>query len=132
MFGFIKKTIITIIGCSGLSGYNALNCVSMNNQERRVTPILVNINSNEPLFSYTVSPSINEVVAAIALIILMGNCIPDVIKKMEIKVFNLHRLMKRVICLGMKLLRVNVDQMQLFVMIDGVRVMINANVNVKN
>ena len=40
--------------------------------------------------------------------------------------------MKRVICLGMKLLRVNVDQMQLFVMIDGVRVMINANVNVKN
>ena len=81
----------------------------MNNQERRVTPILVNINSNEPLFSYTVSPSINEVVAAIALIILMGNCIPDVIKKMEIKVFNLHRLMKRVICLGMKLLRVNVD-----------------------
>ena len=40
--------------------------------------------------------------------------------------------MKRAICLGMKLLRVNVDQMQLFVMIDGIRVMINADVNVKN
>ena len=29
---------------------NALKCVSMNNQECKVRPEIININSNEPLF----------------------------------------------------------------------------------
>ena len=35
-------------------------------------------------------------------------------------------------CLGMGLVRVNVDQMKAFVIIDCVEIMINADVNVKN
>ena len=34
--------------------------------------------------------------------------------------------------LGMKFVNVNVDQMQVFVIINNVGIMINANVNVKN
>ena len=33
-----------------LFGCNALKCVSMNNQECKVRPKILNINSNEPLF----------------------------------------------------------------------------------
>ena len=50
MFGYIKKTFIAAIGFIGLNGHIALKCVSMNNQECRVRPAIVNINSNEPLF----------------------------------------------------------------------------------
>ena len=34
--------------------------------------------------------------------------------------------------LGMKFVNINVDQMQVFVIINNVGIMINANVNVKN
>ena len=40
--------------------------------------------------------------------------------------------MKQAMCLGMRLVRVNVDQRQVFVMIDSIGIMINANVNVNN
>ena len=40
--------------------------------------------------------------------------------------------MKQDICNGTKRVNVNVDQMQLFVTINNVRIKINADVNVKN
>ena len=52
MFRFIKQIYVSTImffGCS-LSSVNPLECVSMNNQECKVRPEIVNVNSNEPLF----------------------------------------------------------------------------------
>ena len=40
--------------------------------------------------------------------------------------------MKRVMCLGMRLVCVNIDQILVSVMIDNVRIVINADANVKN
>ena len=47
MFGFIEKyffTAMTLFGC------NAVKCVSMNNQECKIRPEIINNNSTEPLF----------------------------------------------------------------------------------
>ena len=52
MFGFFKKCLFTTImffGCN-LSSVNPLKCISMNNQESKVRPQIVNVNSNEPVF----------------------------------------------------------------------------------
>ena len=47
MFGFIKK--VFVIAMTFFS-WNALKCVSMNNQECKIRPVVMNINSNETLF----------------------------------------------------------------------------------
>ena len=78
---------------------NALKCVSMNNRECKIRPEIIYINSNEPSF-YPYSILVNK---------CSGNCnningscdklcVPDVVKDMNIKVFNLTQdLMKHVI-----------------------------------
>ena len=53
MFGFIKKIFLT--GLTVLSYLNtlratSLSCISMNNQEYKVRPEIVNVNSDEPVF----------------------------------------------------------------------------------
>ena len=56
MFGFIKKTFfkaMTLFSC------NALKCVSMNNQECKIRPEIININSNRPSF-YPYSILVNK------------------------------------------------------------------------
>ena len=69
---------------------NALKCVSMNNQECKVRPEIININSNEPLFyPYSVkiskcSGSCNNINDPYAKL-----CVPDVSKNMNVKVFTL-------------------------------------------
>ena len=47
MFKFIKKMFVAAMS---FFSYNALNCVSMNNQECKVRTEIMNINSNEPSF----------------------------------------------------------------------------------
>ena len=76
-------------GCN-LSSVNPLDCVSMNNQKCKVRPEIVNVNSNEPLF-YTFSiktskcnGSCNNINDAYANL-----CVPDVVKNINIKIFNL-------------------------------------------
>ena len=52
MFGFVKRIFVStmmLFGCN-LSSVNPLECVSMNNQECKVKPEIININSNEPVF----------------------------------------------------------------------------------
>ena len=52
MFRFVKRIFVSAMmffGCS-LSSVNPLECVSINNQECKVRPEIVNINSNEPIF----------------------------------------------------------------------------------
>ena len=47
MFGFIKKYFFTTMI---LFGCNAVKCVSMNNQECKIRPEIINNNSTESLF----------------------------------------------------------------------------------
>ena len=67
---------------------NVLKCVSINNQECRIRPEIININSNEPLF-YPYSVKISK---------CSGSCnnindpyaqlhVPDVVKNINVKVF---------------------------------------------
>ena len=90
----LKKVFITAIAFIGLNVYNAMNAiplkhVSMSNQECRVRQVIMNINSNEHLFytySVTVSKcsgSCNDINNPYTL------CVPDVVKNMNIKVFNI-------------------------------------------
>ena len=51
MFGFIKKCFFTGLAfLSTLTSVNLLSCISMNNQECKVRPQIVNINSKESIF----------------------------------------------------------------------------------
>ena len=75
MFRFIKKIFIaamTLVGCCELNPI-PLKCVSISNQECKVRPDMMNINSNESCFIFTVLLSIDVVVAAMTLKILMLN-----------------------------------------------------------
>ena len=51
MLGFIKKCFFTGLAfLSTLTSINLLSCISMNNQECKVRPQIVNVNSDEPVF----------------------------------------------------------------------------------
>ena len=51
MFGFMKKYFFTgLTFLSTLTSVNWLSCISMNNQECKVRPEIVNVNSKEPAF----------------------------------------------------------------------------------
>ena len=45
MFGFIKKVFVATMS---FFSCNTLTCVSMNNQECKIRPEIININSDEP------------------------------------------------------------------------------------
>ena len=73
-----------------MSNGNSLKCISMNNQKCKIRPEIVSINSDEPTFyPYSVetnkcSGSCNNVNDLYAKI-----CIPDLVKNINLKVFNL-------------------------------------------
>ena len=51
MLGFIKMCFFTrLVFLSTLTSINLLSCISMNNQECRIRPQIVNINSKESIF----------------------------------------------------------------------------------
>ena len=91
MFKFVK--IVFFIGLTILSNFTnviPLSCISMKNQECKVSSEIINVNSNEPAFySFSIKTSkcsgscnnINDPYAKI--------CVPDVIKDLNVKVFNL-------------------------------------------
>ena len=90
MFKFIKQIFVsTFMFFGNLSSVNSLECVSINNQKCRVRPAIVNVNSNEPLFyplsikTSKCSDSCNNINDPYAKM-----CVPDVIKNLNIKVFN--------------------------------------------
>ena len=91
MFGFVKKVFfvgLTIL--SSCTSVNSLSCISMNNQECKTRPQVVNVNGNEPVFfpfsikTSKCSGSCNNINHAYAMI-----CVPDVVKNLNVKVFNL-------------------------------------------
>ena len=91
IFGFVKK--VFFIGLTILSNFTnviPLSCISMKNQECKVRPEIINVNSNEPVFyPFSIKTSkcsgscnnINDLFAKI--------CVPDVIKDLNVKIFNL-------------------------------------------
>ena len=46
----MKKNLIVATGFIGLSVVSPLKCISMNNQECKVKPVIMNINNDEPSF----------------------------------------------------------------------------------
>ena len=82
-------TAMMFFSCNVLS-VNPLKCFSMNNQECKVRPKVININSNEPLFyPYSVkiskcSGSCNNINDPYAKL-----CAPDSVKNINVKVFHL-------------------------------------------
>ena len=92
MFRFVKQIFIsaTMFFSCNLFNVNTLECVSINNQECKVRPEIVNVNSNEPLFypfsirTSKCSGSCNNINVSYAKF-----CVPDVIKNLKVKFFNL-------------------------------------------
>ena len=87
MFEFIKQMFVVAISFLSCNALNAipmnsipLKCVSMNNQECRIRPEIININGNEPIFyPYSIkvnkcSGSCNNINDSYAKL-----CVPDVI-----------------------------------------------------
>ena len=51
MFKFMKQIFFSALVYFGsLSSVNPLECISMKNQECKVRPEIVNVNSNDPIF----------------------------------------------------------------------------------
>ena len=96
MFQFIKKALflgLTII--SKFTSVNSLNaiplsCISMNNQESKTRPQVVNVNGDEPVFfSFSIETSkcsgiCNNINYPYAKI-----CVRDIVKNLNVTVFNL-------------------------------------------
>ena len=91
MLGFIKKSFFTGVAfLSTLTSVNLLSCISMNNQECKVRPQIVNVNSDEPVFypfsikTSKCSGSCNNINDPYAKL-----CVPDVVKNLNVRAFNL-------------------------------------------
>ena len=91
MFVFLKKVFhIGSLFLSSLESATSLSCISMKNQECKVKPKIINVISNEPVFypfsikTSKCSGSYNNINDPYAKI-----CVPDIIKKLNVKVFNL-------------------------------------------
>ena len=89
MFEFIKQIFIsTMIFFGNLSNVNLLECISIKNQECKVRPEIINVNSNNPIF-YLFSIKINKCSGNSNNINNPKICVSDVIKDLNVKVFNL-------------------------------------------
>ena len=90
IFSFVKKVFVLGLTVLSSSITGALNCISLNNQECKVRPEIVDVSSNNLIF-YPFSIKINR---------CSGNCnrindpyakicVPDAVKNLNGKVFNL-------------------------------------------
>ena len=88
MFGFIKKVFFTglnILSSVNLLTVTPLRWISMNNQECKVRPEIVNVNSDEPVFypfsikTSKCSGSCNNINNPYAKM-----CVPDVVKDLNV------------------------------------------------
>ena len=131
---FIGLTIL--LNFTNANSLNAipLSCISMNNQECKTRPQVINVNGDEPVFfpfsieTSKCSGSCNNINYPYAKI-----CVPDVVKNLIVKVFNLmwktnetryiewHETCKCECNLGL-----------MFAIIKNVEIKTNADVNVRN
>ena len=76
MFKFMKQVFVsTLMFFGSLSSVNSLECVSMKNQECKVRLEIVNVNSNEPLFSLLILKQANSMVFITISMIPIPNCV---------------------------------------------------------
>ena len=94
MFRFIKQIFISAMMLfNSLLSVNSLECISIKNEECKVRPEIVDINSNNPIFypfSIKVNKcngSCNNINDPYAII-----CVPDIAKNLNVRVFNLMSL----------------------------------------
>ena len=77
MFRFLKQIFVSAMnffGCN-VSSVNSSKYISMNNQAYKIRPVLININSNEPLF-YPYNIKVNKCSGSCNNINdLMQNCV---------------------------------------------------------
>ena len=113
IFRFVKQTFISamIFFSYYLAITTSLSCISMNNQQCKARPEIINVSSNNPVFypfsikTSKCSGNCNNINNPYAKI-----CVPDVIKDLNVKVFNLmSRTNETRNKNGMKLVNVNVD-----------------------
>ena len=92
MFGFIKKVFVVAMTFFSFNvlNVNSLECVSMNNQECKIKSDIINTNNNEPVF-YPFSIKVNKCIGSCNNINdpYAKLCVPDVVKNINIRVFNL-------------------------------------------
>ena len=99
MFRFIKQIfILALMYFGNLSSVNSLECLSMKNQECKVRPEILDINSNNPIF-YPFSIKINKCSGNCNNIIdpQARICVPDTVKDLNVKVFHLMTLTNKTI-----------------------------------
>ena len=92
MFGFVRQIFVSAMmffGCN-MSSVNSLKCVSINNQECKVRPEIININNNEPLF-YPYSIKVNKCSSSCNNVNDPNSrmSVPGVVKNINVKIFNL-------------------------------------------
>ena len=90
MFIFVEKAFSAITAFFNLSYVNSLKCDSMSNYECNARPKIIDVNNNELVF-YPYSIKVNKCSGSCSNI---NNpyaelCIPDIIKKINVKVVNL-------------------------------------------
>ena len=92
MFGFIKKCFFTAMTffSSNMFNVNSLECVSMNIRECKIRSVIINVNTNKPIF-YPYSIKINRCKGSYNTINdpYAKIWVPDKIKSTNLKVFNL-------------------------------------------
>ena len=87
MFRFIKKVFFIILtNLSSFTNASSLSCISMNDQECKARPEIINVNSNNPvLYPFGIKTSkcsrncnnINDPYT--------NTCVPDVVKDLNVK-----------------------------------------------
>ena len=92
MLGFIKKCFFTAMTFFSFNvlDVNSLESVSVNNQNFKIRSEIINVNSNEHLY-YPYSITINKCKGSCNIINdpYAKLCVPDIIRNINIKVFNL-------------------------------------------
>ena len=85
MFRFIEKPFLTVLSCVNPLSATPLSCISMNNQECKVRPEIINVNSDKPVFypfsikTNKYSGSCNNINDSYAKI-----CVPDVVRNLNV------------------------------------------------
>ena len=90
MWKFLKKAFTAMTTFFSLTYVNSLEFISMNNQECKATPKIINVRNNEPVF-YPYSIRVNKCSGSCRNINdpYAKLCVPDIIKNINVKVFNL-------------------------------------------
>ena len=88
--GLLKGVFFTgLVFLLTLTSVNSLSCISMNNQECKIRPQIVNVRGDDPLFfpfsikKSKCSGSCNNINIPHAKL-----CVPDIVKNLNVEVFN--------------------------------------------